>query len=101
MICLAQGGEPSTIKRAKVDQELDQRLPGGVETVENRMRDPEQHNELKSVASTSGSSHDRRDKPGYDELPKEMNEMKIKDDKKRDGHEESHKVGFKSYFDVK
>ncbi|KAG6402702.1 hypothetical protein SASPL_134907 [Salvia splendens] len=89
MICLAQGGEPSTIKRAKVDQELYQRLPGGVGTVENRMRDPEQHNELKSVASTSGSSHDRRDKPGYDELPKEMNEMKIKDDKKRDGHEES------------
>lgn len=94
MICLAQAGESSAIKRAKVDQELDHRLPGGVETEGNSVRDPEQHNELKAVASTSGSSHDRREKPGYDELPKEMNEMKIKDDNKRDGREESHKVGF-------
>lgn len=73
-----------------MDQEFNQRLPCGVEAVENSMRDPEQHKAGEAVASTSSSNHDRHDKPGHGELPKEMNEMKIRDD-----NEESVKVGFR------
>ncbi|KAL1546441.1 Shaggy-related protein kinase theta [Salvia divinorum] len=72
-------GDSSTIKWAKVDQEFNQRLPCGVETVENSMRDPEQHRACEAIASTSSSTHDRHDKSGNDEHPKEMNEMKIRD----------------------
>ncbi|XP_057805631.1 shaggy-related protein kinase alpha-like [Salvia miltiorrhiza] len=78
------GGEPSTIKRVKVEQEID--LIG---TVENSMRDPEQHSDDNGTLEASSSSHDDRgDKSGYDELPKEMNEMKIRDDNKTGGDNE-------------
>lgn len=83
-----------------MEQEFDHRLPCEAETVESSMRDPEQHNEdgtLEAAASTS-SSHDRRD--NYEELPKEMNEMKIRDESKPDDHEENAKVGIPNSFSL-
>lgn len=82
-----------------MEQEFDQRLPYEVESRENSMRDPEQNDHggtLEAVASTS-SSHHRREKSGYDELPKEMKEMKIKDDR-TDDHDDNAKVGFQSIY---
>lgn len=43
-----------------------------------------------SVASTS-EAHGRTEKSGYNELPKEMHEMKLRDDK-TDNHVENAKV---------
>ncbi|KAL0373639.1 UNVERIFIED_CONTAM: Shaggy-related protein kinase theta [Sesamum radiatum] len=79
-------GDPS-IKR-KDEQELDHRDSCDVETGENCSRAPEQHmesNSLEAVASTS-NVHGKPEKSGYDELPKEMHEMKIRADK-TDNHE--------------
>ncbi|KAL2251723.1 shaggy-related protein kinase alpha [Sesamum indicum] len=78
----------SSIKRVKVEQELDHRDSCDVETGENCLQAPEQHmesNSLEAVASTS-NVHGKPEKSGYDELPKEMHEMKIRDDK-TDNHE--------------
>lgn len=76
-----------------MEQELDQRLHGEAETGEKYLRAPEQDcDALEVVASTSDSSV-RHEKSGYDELPKEMNDMKIKDDRTGD-HVENAKVGF-------
>lgn len=78
------GGDSSLTKRVKVEQELDQRLHGEAETVEKYLRAPEQDSDaLEVVASTSDSSI-RHEKSGYDELPKEMNDMKIRDDRTGD-----------------
>ncbi|KAL0347834.1 UNVERIFIED_CONTAM: Shaggy-related protein kinase theta [Sesamum calycinum] len=78
----------SSIKRVKVEQELDHGDSCDVETGEHCSRAPEQHmesNSLEAVASTS-NVHGKPEKSGYDELPKEMHEMKIRDDK-TDNHE--------------
>lgn len=81
---MAQGGDSSTIKRAKAEQDFESR--------ENSMREkPEQNSHsgtLEAVPSTS-SSHHRREKSGYGDLPKDLKDMKIKDD-----HEDNAKVGF-------
>lgn len=76
----------SSIKRVKVEQELDHRDSCDVETGKNCLQAPEQHmesNSLEAVASTS-NVHGKPEKSGYDELPKEMHEMKIREDKTDD-----------------
>ncbi|KAG8363343.1 hypothetical protein BUALT_Bualt19G0012600 [Buddleja alternifolia] len=83
-------GGDSNFKRVKVEQELDQRDPYEVEPGVDCLRAPEQHiepNSLEAVASTS-DAHYQPEKSVYNELPKEMHEMKIRDDKS-DNHEEN------------
>ena len=85
-------GGDSSIKRVKMEQEFDQRLPHEVETGEKCLRAPEtlKHvNSSETVASTS-NGQGRTEKTGHDVLPKEMHEMKIRDDK-TDGHEDNGK----------
>lgn len=77
-----QGGD-SGIKRAKVDKELE--VNGNANPVERSATSLEQHmasTSLDPVASTSDTSTvARTERSGYDQLPKEMNEMRIRDDK--------------------
>lgn len=90
---MLQGGD-SSIKREKVEQEIDQIVAREVEAGEKCLRAPEQQmasNSSESVASTS-DVHVRPEKAGYDELAKDMQEMKITDDNKSDNQEDSIKV---------
>lgn len=76
-----------------MEQEFEQRLPYEVEAGEKCLRAPEtlKHvNSSETVASTS-TGQGRTEKTGHDALPKEMHEMKIRDDK-TDVHEENGKV---------
>ncbi|KAL8556755.1 hypothetical protein ACS0TY_004281 [Phlomoides rotata] len=90
-VFIEHGGD-SSIKRVKVEQEFDQRFPLEVDTGEKCVRAPEtlKHvNSSEAVASTS-NGHGRTENSGHHVLPKEMNEMKIRDDK-TDVHEENGK----------
>uniref|UniRef100_A0A5B7A2P7 non-specific serine/threonine protein kinase n=2 Tax=Davidia involucrata TaxID=16924 RepID=A0A5B7A2P7_DAVIN len=73
------------IKRVKVDQEVDQKVTGESQSVEKCSTRLEQHMASKYVETATTSSHvssiARIEKSGYDELPKEMHEMKIREDK--------------------
>ncbi|KAH6767431.1 shaggy-like protein kinase 32 [Perilla frutescens var. hirtella] len=82
------GGDSSTIKRVKVEQEFDQRLPCEVEAGEKSLRAPEQQHKDNDAVEVVASTSDSHAKSGCDELPKEMNEMKIRDDKAAE-HEEN------------
>lgn len=77
-----QGGD-SGIKRAKVDKELEVNGEGNL--VERSASSLEQHmasTSLEPVASTSeASTVARTERSGFDKLPKEMNEMRIRDEK--------------------
>ncbi|XP_075510834.1 shaggy-related protein kinase alpha-like isoform X1 [Primulina tabacum] len=84
-------GGDSNVKRVKVEQEIDQIVAREVQAGEKYSRAPEQQmasNSSESVASTS-DVHGRPEKSGYDELPKDMQEMKIRDDSKSDNQEDS------------
>ncbi|CAA3021423.1 shaggy-related kinase epsilon [Olea europaea subsp. europaea] len=85
------GGDSGT-KRVNVEQELDTRVACEVQSEENSLRAPEQLTASKSLETVSKTSkvHGRPDKSDYNELPKEMHEMKIKDDK-ADDHEDNAK----------
>ncbi|XP_048226435.1 shaggy-related protein kinase epsilon isoform X1 [Ricinus communis] len=79
-----QGGDSLT-KRVKVDQETEQKIDGEVYSDERNATGLEQHmasTSLENPASTSNSaSVVKTEKSGFDQLPKEMHEMRIKDDK--------------------
>ncbi|KAK4483450.1 hypothetical protein RD792_010637 [Penstemon davidsonii] len=86
------GGDTST-KRVKVEQEMDHRASSNLERGENCPRPQEQHMESNSSETISSTSdaHDKNEKSGLsgcDELPKEMHEMKIGDEKS-DNHEDN------------
>ncbi|KAH7577867.1 hypothetical protein JRO89_XS01G0309100 [Xanthoceras sorbifolium] len=76
-------GGDSGIKRAKVDKETN--VNGEVDSVERSANSLEQHmasTSLEPVASTSDvSTNAGTERSGYDQLPKEMHEMRIRDDK--------------------
>ncbi|KAH9732822.1 Shaggy-related protein kinase theta [Citrus sinensis] len=78
----AEGGD-SGIKRAKVDKELE--VNGEANLVERSASSLEQHmasTSLEPVASTSeAATVARTERSGFDQLPKEMNEMRIRDEK--------------------
>ncbi|KAK4381176.1 Shaggy-related protein kinase theta [Sesamum angolense] len=67
-------GGDSSIKRVKVEQEIDQRVVCEVETGEKCLRVPEVHMEAKSMGALASTSD-------VHELPKEMHDMKIREDK--------------------
>jgi len=83
-------GGDSGSKRVKVEQEIDTRIAHEVQSEENSLRAPEHNAASKSLETVSNKSdvHGRPDKSDYDELPKEMHEMKIKDNK-ADNHEDN------------
>ncbi|KAH9732150.1 Shaggy-related protein kinase theta [Citrus sinensis] len=76
-------GGDSGIKRAKVDKELE--VNGEANLVERSASSLEQHmasTSLEPVASTSeAATVARTERSGFDQLPKEMNEMRIRDEK--------------------
>lgn len=83
----------SSTKRAKVDQEIGQVNPesnGAVASATNLEQQRVPSTSLENVACTSTVSSmvkpeakegDVADKSGYDQLPKEMHEMKIRDER--------------------
>ncbi|XP_011023408.1 PREDICTED: shaggy-related protein kinase NtK-1-like isoform X1 [Populus euphratica] len=78
------GGDVGT-KRAKVDQEIERKVDQESYLVERSVTDQEQHmasTSQENAASTSNiTSVARTEKSGYDQLPKEMHQMKIRDEK--------------------
>ncbi|KAM7472160.1 hypothetical protein LguiA_010343 [Lonicera macranthoides] len=78
-------GGDSSIKRVKVEQEVDRNVTGESQSMEKSSTAIEHHMASTSVgnaASTSTiSSMVRSENSGYDELPKEMHEMKIREEK--------------------
>ncbi|KAK3194877.1 hypothetical protein Dsin_026187 [Dipteronia sinensis] len=76
-------GGDSGIKRAKVDKETE--VTGEMGSVERSATSLQQHmasTSLEPVAITSDiSANARTERSGYDQLPKEMHEMRIRDDK--------------------
>lgn len=79
---LMQGGDLGS-KRAKVDKESavnDEAGPVGRST--NGLEQPMASTSLERAASTSNATTKAKtESSGYDQLPKEMNSMKIRDDK--------------------
>lgn len=69
----------------KVDQETEQKINGESYLVERGatgLEQPMASTSMQTAASTSNPSlMVRTDKSGYDQLPKEMHEMRIRDDK--------------------
>ncbi|KAK9273770.1 hypothetical protein L1049_018580 [Liquidambar formosana] len=84
------GGDSST-KRVKVDQEAERKVFGELNTMEKSTRGLEHHmasTSLETVASTSSiSSIAGTERSGYEQLPKEMHEMKIRDER-TDNHDD-------------
>ncbi|XP_043716629.1 shaggy-related protein kinase epsilon-like isoform X2 [Telopea speciosissima] len=84
------GGDSGT-KRAKVDQEVEQNVTGESHSMEKSTTELEQHMASTTLEATAGTSDisaiSETEKSGYDLLPKEMHEMKIRDDN-ADGHDE-------------
>ena len=82
-----QGGDTST-KRAKFDQESECNVHRESNLVERSTTGLEQHmasTSLETVASTSNvTSVARTEKSGVDQLPNEMHEMIIRDEKTAD-----------------
>lgn len=78
------GGDAVT-KRAKVDQEMEQKIDRESYLVERSVTEQEQHmastSQENAASASNVTSVTRTEKPGYDQLPKEMHEMKIRDDK--------------------
>ncbi|NP_001312816.1 shaggy-related protein kinase epsilon-like [Nicotiana tabacum] len=76
------GGDFS-LKRVKVEQEVDHRVDGETQSEEQCTIAPKQDVTSTSSESTTTTLNvdTRPEKSGYEELPKEMNEMKIRDDK--------------------
>ncbi|KAL2233929.1 shaggy-related protein kinase alpha [Sesamum indicum] len=70
-------GGDSSIKRVKVEQEIDQKVDCEVDTGEKCVRVPVVHMEAKSMGAVASTSD-------VHVLPKEMHEMKIREDKTDD-----------------
>lgn len=94
-----QGGDPGT-KRAKVDQDVEERIAAEpIQTQEKVLGLDLQTSSgnLKCEASTSGVDPTARtEEPGVDQLPKEMHEMTIKDDKVDDLNDKVEVLNFAS-----
>lgn len=85
----SQGGDSNT-KRAKFDQETERKVNEETNTVERGSKDQEQHVDTSketTVDTSNVSMVARSDKSGYDQLPKELHEMKIRDDKSKNNNE--------------
>ncbi|XP_057496948.1 shaggy-related protein kinase epsilon-like [Actinidia eriantha] len=78
-------GGDSGIKRVKVDQEVDQKVTGESQSFERCASGVERTIASTSMRTAASSSHvssiARTGKSDCDELPKEMHEMKIRDEK--------------------
>ncbi|CAL5382890.1 unnamed protein product [Camellia sinensis] len=74
----------SSIKRVKVDQEVDRKVTVESQSFERCAVEVEQNKASTSRETAASSSHassiGRAEKSGYDELPKEMHEMQIRDE---------------------
>lgn len=81
------GGDPGT-KRAKVDQDVEERIAAEPNQTQEKVLGLDlqtSSGNLNCEASTSGVEPTARtEEPGVDQLPKEMHEMTIKDDKADD-----------------
>ncbi|KAI4354989.1 hypothetical protein L6164_003808 [Bauhinia variegata] len=74
----------SNTKRAKVDQETEGKVRGATNPIERGDVSQGHHMETteeNAVGTSSVSTVARTEKSGYDQLPKELHEMRIKDDK--------------------
>lgn len=78
-------GGDSNIKRVKVEQELDQSINGDSHLMDMSSVPVEHHVASTSMgnaaSSSTVSSIVKSEKSGYEDLPREMREMKIRDDK--------------------
>jgi len=84
-----QGGD-SNSKRAKFEQETEVKAVEKTNIVETVCTDQAQPVDApkETTVGTSGvSTVARTEKSGYDELPKELNEMKIRDEKSKNNNE--------------
>ncbi|XP_052170669.1 shaggy-related protein kinase theta-like [Diospyros lotus] len=79
----------SSIKRAKVDKEVDQNVIGQPHSSDRCATALERNVASTSMETAASASSSRAGKPAYDELPKEMREMKIRDDK-ADSNDDKH-----------
>ncbi|XAR63103.1 Non-specific serine/threonine protein kinase [Bertholletia excelsa] len=84
---ISEPGGDSNMKKVKVDQELDRRTIGESESSGRCATGMEQNMASTSKETAVSSSMARSDQSGYGELPKEMHEMKIRDEK-TDNHED-------------
>ncbi|KAJ4956989.1 hypothetical protein NE237_013772 [Protea cynaroides] len=84
------GGDSGT-KRAKVDQEVEPNVTRDSHLMEKSTTELEQHMASTTLEATAGTSEisaiSETEKSGYDQLPKVMHKMKIRDDK-ANNHEE-------------
>ena len=84
-----QGGDSIT-KRAKFDQEPEGKVNEETNTVERGSKNQEQHVDVPkevTVGTSNVSTVARTEKSGYDQLPKELKEMKIRDEKAKNNNE--------------
>ena len=84
-----QGGD-SNSKRAKFEQEIEVKpveKSNIVETVCTDQDQPVDGPKETTVGMSDVSTVVRIEKPGYDELPKELNEMKIRDEKSKNNND--------------
>ncbi|XP_058223819.1 shaggy-related protein kinase alpha-like [Rhododendron vialii] len=76
-------GGDSSLKRVKVEQEVDQKVAGESKSFDRCATGIEQNMASTSRETAASSSHVssivKTEKTGYDQLPKEMHEMKIRD----------------------
>lgn len=92
-----QGGDSFT-KRAKFDQEPERRVNEEKNPVERGSTHIEQHVCVpgdSTVGTSNASMVDRTEKSGYDQLPKELNGMKIREEK---GNNRNEKVFIEIQF---
>ncbi|CAH9108344.1 unnamed protein product [Cuscuta epithymum] len=75
-------GGDSSLKRVKVEQDANQRSDGDSEVEEQGFAVSTSQEEV--ISTGTSSMEPRPARSGYDELPKEMHEMKINDDKSDD-----------------
>ena len=92
---LHQDGDSGT-KRAKVDQDIGGEVPAESDMVEAKAMDvdlPTAPSHLDSDANASNvDPNDRAEKAVVDQLPKEMHDMTIRDEKVNDQSEKVHAV---------
>ncbi|XP_052193592.1 shaggy-related protein kinase epsilon-like [Diospyros lotus] len=88
---ISDPGGDSSIKRVKVDQRVDKKGTDESQSLESSVTGTERNmastSEETAASSSQASSIVRTEKAGYDELPREMHEMKIRDDK-ADNHDD-------------
>lgn len=83
-----QGGD-SNSKRAKLDQETEKGFSGrGTNTLSRSVREQRvEASKEATVGSSNVAAVTKTEKLGFDELPKELHEMKIRDEKSTNNNE--------------